>query len=58
MELEVVDHLGFMGQLTFARNILTQIRTLDVHLELEERIAEFLGAESAILYSQGTYKEL
>ena len=27
--------------------------TLDVHLDLEKRIAEFLGTESAIIYAQG-----
>jgi serine palmitoyltransferase len=27
--------------------------TIDVHLELEQRIAEFLGTESAALYAQG-----
>lgn len=29
--------------------------TLDVHMELEEKIAAFIGTEDAILYSQGTY---
>ena len=30
-----------------------QIRLVDVHMDLERDIADFLGRESSILYSQG-----
>lgn len=32
---------------------LTEFHSADIHLELEERLAKFLGLEEAILYSYG-----
>ena len=55
----VLDHVGlldFTGLSRKMKSLLTELdRTLDVHLELEEKIAKFIGTEAAILYSQGIF---
>ncbi|OMH80158.1 Serine palmitoyltransferase 1 [Zancudomyces culisetae] len=62
------DYLGFMSNNEKAREkAVKTLRnygvgacgppgfygTLDVHMELEKKVAEFMGAEAAIIYSQG-----
>ncbi len=55
----VLDHVGlldFTGLSSKVKLLFTEFgRTLDVHLELEEKIAKFIGTEAAILYSQGIF---
>lgn len=44
---------SFMGDTQYCHAFLSLSLSLDVHLELEEKIAKFTGREEAILYSYG-----
>lgn len=44
---------GTVGKCNDCTEFHTIVRIIDVHLELESRVAKFLGREEAILYSYG-----